>query len=73
MIVCCCRNASLKQRVKELKKKEAEETKALEEMVLKVESNLETTTVSVFMLSVFTLVRDLSQDLTERDEMREGE
>ena len=31
--------------MKALKKKEAEETKALEEMVLKVESNLEATTV----------------------------
>ena len=35
----------MKKKVKALKKKEAEETKALEEMVLKVESNLETTTV----------------------------
>ena len=41
----CHRNVSLKQKVKALKKKEAEETKALEEMVLKVESNLQTTTV----------------------------
>ena len=31
--------------MKALKRKEAEETKALEEMVLKVESNLETTMV----------------------------
>ena len=30
-----------------MKKKEAEETKALEEMVLKVESNLEATTVRI--------------------------
>ena len=41
------RNVSLRQKVKALKKKEAEETKALEEMVLKVESNLEATTVRI--------------------------
>jgi hypothetical protein len=41
------RNVSLRQKVKTLKKKEAEEAKALEEMVLKVESNLETTTVTI--------------------------
>lgn len=52
VILCYCRNTSLKQRVKELKKKEAEETKALEEMVLKVESNLETTTVSIHVVCV---------------------
>ena len=43
--LCSHRNASLKQKVKALKKKEAEETQALEEMVLKVESNLQTSTV----------------------------
>ena len=41
------RNISLRQKVKALKKKEAEEAKALEEMVLKVESNLEATTVRI--------------------------
>ena len=40
------RNSSLKEKLKSLKKKEAEDTKALEDMVLKVESNLVSTTVS---------------------------
>ena len=35
--------------MKSLKMKEAEEAKALEEMVLKVESNLETTTVTILL------------------------
>ena len=39
--------------MKALKKKEAEETKALEEMVLKVESNLEATTVRIHVHSVW--------------------
>ena len=41
-----CRNVSLKNEVKALKKKEAEDTKALEDIVQQVESNLVTTTVS---------------------------
>ena len=36
--------------MKSLKMKEAEEAKALEEMVLKVESNLEATTVTIILL-----------------------
>lgn len=36
--------------MKALKKKEAEETKALEEMVLKVESNLVATTVRMYSI-----------------------
>ena len=60
--MCYCRNTSLKQRVKELKKKEAEETKALEEMVLKVESNLETSTVGTHVVNVhFTCQRLASE------------
>ena len=43
--VCVFRNASLKSKVKAMKKKEAEDTKALEDVVQKVESNLVTTTV----------------------------
>ena len=43
---CMCRNAVLKSKIKVLKKKEAEDAKALEDMVQKVESNLVTTTVS---------------------------
>jgi len=39
------RNAALRGQIKELKVKEAEDTKALEDMVQKVESNLVTTTV----------------------------
>ena len=53
--LCSHRNASLKQKVKALKKKEAEETQALEEMVLKVESNLQTSTVRT--MDVFIKVR----------------
>ena len=40
------RNSKLKEQLQTLKKKEAEETKALEDMVAKVEENLVTTTVS---------------------------
>ena len=41
------RNSKLKEQLQALKKKEAEETKALEDMVAKVEENLVTSTVSV--------------------------
>ena len=69
----CSRNTSLKQRVKKLKSKEAEETKALEEMVLKVESNLQTTTVGVYcMLSVFTFQSDTLSSRCKWGEGKEG-
>ena len=42
--------------MKALKKKEAEETKALEEMVLKVETNLKATTVSQNTRNVMQLL-----------------
>ena len=44
--VCVCRSKTLKEEVKTLKEKEAKETKALEDMVQKVEENLVTATVS---------------------------
>ena len=40
------RNSKLHDQLQALKKKEAEETKALEDMVAKVEENLVTSTVS---------------------------
>ena len=40
------RNKTLREQLKVLKKKDAEDTKALEDMVQKVEENLVTTTVS---------------------------
>ena len=43
-----CRNKALKSSIKALKKKEAEDTKALEDIVQKVESNLVATTVGHF-------------------------
>ncbi len=39
------RNKSLKEKIKELRRKEAEETRALEEVVQRVEENLVSTTV----------------------------
>ena len=47
LVLIPCRNNALKDEITALKKKEAEDTKALENMVLKVEENLVTTTVSV--------------------------
>lgn len=44
------RNRSLKEQLKALRVKEAEDTKALEDMVQKVEENLVATTVSVCSL-----------------------
>ena len=41
-----CRNSQLQEQLQALKKKEAEETKALEDMIAKVEENLVTSTVS---------------------------
>ena len=40
------RNSKLREQLQSLKKKETEETKALEDMVAKVEKNLVTSTVS---------------------------
>lgn len=42
-----CRNSKLSEQLQALKKKEAEETKALEDMVAKVEENLVASTVSM--------------------------
>ena len=41
--------------MKSLKMKEAEEAKALEEMVLKVESNLEATTVTMILIMEYIM------------------
>ena len=52
---CVCRyyrNRSLKEQLKALRVKEAEDMKALEDMVQKVEENLVTTTVSCAKVSV---------------------
>lgn len=45
--VTLCRNSKLSEQLQALKKKEAEETKALEDMVAKVEENLVASTVSI--------------------------
>ena len=44
------RNSKLKEQLQALKKKEEEETKALEDIVAKVEENLVTSTVSVYTI-----------------------
>ena len=54
------RNGKLREQLQSLKKKEAEETKALEDIVAKVEENLVTSTVSCIIVAVCVCVRAVS-------------
>ncbi len=49
IITATCRSKSLQNQIKSLRKKEQSETKALEDMILKVEENLNASNVRLMM------------------------